>query len=113
MGLPWNQRLRELDTLQQQHERQQHEDEAQLDETARKRIIDLARDFPRVWNDARTSALERKRMLALLIDDVTLVAGPSIAVHVRWRGVSVRDTPSLDGQARLDCQMSSTRLRAP
>jgi len=82
----WNQRLRELDTLQQQHERQQHEDQAQLDETARKRIIDLARDFPRVWNDHRTSALERKRMLALLIEDVTLVAGPSIAVHVRWRG---------------------------
>lgn len=82
----WNQRLRELDTLQQQHERQQHEDEAQLDETARKRIVDLARDFPRVWNDARTSALERKRMLALLIEDVTLVAGPTIAVHVRWRG---------------------------
>jgi len=82
----WNQRLRELDTLQQQHERQQHEDEAQLDETARKRIIDLARDFPRVWNDDRTSALERKRMLALLIEDVTLVAGPSIAVHLRWRG---------------------------
>ena len=82
----WNQRLRELDTLQQQHERQQHEDEAQLDETARQRIVDLARDFPRVWNDARTSALERKRMLALLIEDVTLVAGPSIAVHVRWRG---------------------------
>jgi hypothetical protein len=25
-------------------------------------------------------------MLALLIEDVTLVAGPSIAVHVRWRG---------------------------
>jgi hypothetical protein len=82
----WNQRLRELDTLQQQHERQQSEDEAQLDETARKRIVDLARDFPRVWNDERTSAVERKRMLALLIEDVTLVAGPTIAVHVRWRG---------------------------
>lgn len=82
----WNQRLRELDTLQQQDEHQRHEDEAQLDETARKRIVDLARDFPRVWNDARTCALERKRMLALMIEDVTLVAGPSIAVHVRWRG---------------------------
>ena len=25
-------------------------------------------------------------MLALLVEDVTLVAGPAIAVHVRWRG---------------------------
>ncbi|MDM0050622.1 recombinase family protein [Variovorax sp. J22R115] len=82
----WNQRLRELDSLQQAHERQRNEDQAQLDEPARKRIVDLARDFPRLWNDERTSALERKRMLALLIEDVTLVAGPSVAVHVRWRG---------------------------
>ena len=82
----WNQRLRELDDLQREHERQQHDEQAQLDAPARQRIADLARDFPRVWKDSRTSALERKRMLALLIEDVTLVAGPSIAVHVRWRG---------------------------
>jgi DNA invertase Pin-like site-specific DNA recombinase len=82
----WNQRLRELDHLQREHERQQHDEQAQLDAPARQRIADLARDFPRVWNDSRTSALERKRMLALLVEDVTLVAGPSIAVHIRWRG---------------------------
>lgn len=82
----WNQRLRDLDHLQREHERQQHDEQIQLDAPARQRITDLARDFPRVWNDGRTSALERKRMLALLIEDVTLVAGSSIAVHVRWRG---------------------------
>ena len=82
----WNQRLRELDNLQREHERQHRDEQARLDAPARQRITDLARDFARVWNDSRTSALERKRMLALLIEDVTLVAGPSIAVHVRWRG---------------------------
>ncbi len=82
----WNRCLRQLHDFQLEHERQQHEDQSQLDEPARKRIIELARDFPRVWNDERTSALERKRMLGLLIEDVTLVGGPSIAVHVRWRG---------------------------
>jgi hypothetical protein len=82
----WNQRLRQLDALQREQERQQQADQALLDAPARQRIVELARDFPRVWNDARTSSLERKRMLALLIEDVTLVAGPHIAVHVRWRG---------------------------
>ena len=82
----WNERLRQLDALQRDHERQQQREQALLDEPARQRIIELARDFPRVWNDSRTSAVERKRMLALLIEDVTLVAGPSITVHVRWRG---------------------------
>jgi hypothetical protein len=32
------------------------------------------------------SAVERKKMLALLIEDVTLVAGAKVAVNVRWRG---------------------------
>jgi DNA invertase Pin-like site-specific DNA recombinase/DNA-binding XRE family transcriptional regulator len=82
----WNHHLRQLDTLQREHERQQHDDQARLDAPARQRIVEIARDFPQVWNDDRTSALERKRMLALLIEDVTLVAGPTIAVHVRWRG---------------------------
>ena len=82
----WNQRLRDLDRLQCELERRAHDEQLQLDAPARARIADLAHDFPRVWNDARTSALERKRMLALLIEDVTLVAGQSIAVHVRWRG---------------------------
>jgi DNA invertase Pin-like site-specific DNA recombinase len=82
----WNERLRQLDALQQDHERQQQADQALLDEPARQGIVELARDFPRVWNDARTSAVERKKMLALLIEDVTLVAGPKIAVNVRWRG---------------------------
>ena len=82
----WNQHLRQLDALQREHERLEHDAQAQLDAPARQRIVELARDFHLVWNDDRTSALERKRMLALLIEDVTLVAGPSIAVHVRWRG---------------------------
>lgn len=82
----WNERLRQLDALQRDHERQQQADQALLDEPARQGIVELARDFPRVWNDARTSAVERKKMLALLIEDVTLVAGAKIAVNVRWRG---------------------------
>jgi len=82
----WNDRLRQLDALQRDHERQQQADQSLMDEPARKRILELARDFPRVWNDPRTSAVERKRMLGLLIEDVTLVGGPQTTVNVRWRG---------------------------
>jgi hypothetical protein len=82
----WNERLRQLDALQRDHERQQQADQELLDEPARQRIVELARDFPRVWNDARTRAAERKRMLGLLIEDVTLVGGAQTTVNVRWRG---------------------------
>lgn len=82
----WNERLRQLDLLQQGHDRQQQADRTLLGSDARTRIRQLAEDFPRVWNDERVAPLERKRMIALLIEDVTLVKADRIAIHVRFRG---------------------------
>lgn len=82
----WNERLRRLDALQREHERQQQADQALLDGPSRQRVVDLAQDFPRVWNDPKTGALQRKKMIALLIEDITLISGAQVAVHVRWRG---------------------------
>lgn len=82
----WNARLRQLDTLQQEHERQQQADQGLLSEPARERIRSLAADFARVWNDARVAPIERKRMLALLIEDITLAKADRLSIHVRWRG---------------------------
>jgi DNA invertase Pin-like site-specific DNA recombinase len=82
----WNEQLRRLETLQQEQERQRQADQGLLSDMARARILALAKDFPRVWNDPRTEQRERKRMLALLVDDVTLLKGDEIAIHVRFRG---------------------------
>jgi DNA invertase Pin-like site-specific DNA recombinase len=82
----WNERLRNLDALQREHERQQQADQTLMDEAARQRVVDLAQDFPRVWNDRKTSSVQRKKMLALMIEDVTLLSGAKIGVHIRWRG---------------------------
>lgn len=82
----WNERLRQLDSLQQEHDRQRQADQQLLGEESRARIRQLAEDFPRVWNDERIAPLERKRMVALLIEDVTLVKAARIAIHVRFRG---------------------------
>lgn len=82
----WNERLRQLDALQQEHDRRQQADQKLLGDDARARIRQLAGDFPRVWHDERIAPVERKRMLALLIEDVTLVKTERIAIHVRFRG---------------------------
>lgn len=82
----WNERLRQLDALQRDHERQHQSDQMLLDESARRRIVDLAQDFPSVWGDTRTSSIQRKKILALMIEDVTLISGAQIAAHIRWRG---------------------------
>ena len=82
----WNEHLRRLDALQQEHERQRKADQGILSEEARARILTLSTDFPRLWNDPRTAPLERKRMVALLIEDVTLIKAEKIEIHVRFRG---------------------------
>jgi DNA invertase Pin-like site-specific DNA recombinase len=82
----WNNRLRHLDALQRELERQRAADRALLSEEARGRILSLAKQFRRVWNDPRTAPIERKRIVALLIEDVTLVKADRIAIHVRFRG---------------------------
>jgi hypothetical protein len=82
----WNDALRRLDALQQEHEHQRQADRVQLDEESRTRLASLAQDFPRVWTDPSTEPYERHRMLGLLIEDVTLIQGDPVAVHVRFRG---------------------------
>jgi DNA invertase Pin-like site-specific DNA recombinase len=81
----WNGHLRRLDALQQEHDRQRKADQGLLSMEARARILALSTDFPRVWNDPRTAPVERKRMVALLIEDVTLMKAEKIAIHVRFR----------------------------
>ena len=82
----WNERLRQLDQLQRDHEAKLQADQQLLSDDARAKIRQLARDFPRAWHDERVAPIERKRMVALLIDDVTLVKAERITIHVRFRG---------------------------
>lgn len=82
----WNEKLRHLESLQQEHEHQLQSDQRLLTEDARARIRQLAEDFPRIWHDDRVTALERKRMVALLIEDVTLIKADRITMQVRFRG---------------------------
>ena len=51
------------------------------------RIMDLARDFARVWNAPTTSNVDRKRLLALLVEDATLTReGYQATIGLRLRG---------------------------
>ncbi len=86
----WNQKLRTLDEAQQDYERQRQADRALIDEKRRTRLLDLATDFPRLWQDPNTPHRERKRMVRLLIEDVTLLRGTEITAHVRFRGGATR-----------------------
>jgi len=82
----WNGKLREYAQVKQDFERKRAAERKMLDDHSRAKIASLATDFAKLWNDPRTSQRERKRMLRLLIEDVTLIKNEAISVHVRFKG---------------------------
>jgi DNA invertase Pin-like site-specific DNA recombinase len=84
----WNEGLARLAQAEAEYSRATRGDGSLgLSAEDKERVAALASDFPRVWKDPRTSARDRKRMLRLLIEDVTLARdGELIRVHIRWKG---------------------------
>jgi DNA invertase Pin-like site-specific DNA recombinase len=68
----------------------------------KQQILQLGRDFPRLWKAPTTAASDRKRMLRLLIGDITVVKGPDpklLRLQIRWQGgatetIEVRQRPN-------------------
>jgi DNA invertase Pin-like site-specific DNA recombinase len=86
----WNEKLQELRASREEYERRREEDRRVLGEEAKARIRSIATDFPRVWRREETPARERKRIVRLLIEDVTIGKGEEVAVDVRFRGGATR-----------------------
>ena len=82
----WNAKLRALSVAQEDYQRQRTADRLALDDKERARILALATDFPAIWHNPNTPQRERKRMLGLLIEDVTLIKQHQITAAVRFRG---------------------------
>ena len=82
----WNTKLRALGAAQEEYQRQRAADRITVDENERQRILSLVTDFPAAWGDPNTPQRERKRMLGLLIEDVTLIKQRQITAAVRFRG---------------------------
>ena len=81
----WNEKLRILRQAQEDYERQAHQISEVLNDEQRQRILALAQNLPRLWHDPATPQRERKRLLRLLIEDVTLIKGRQISVAIRYK----------------------------
>ena len=55
----------------------------------KRQILQLAKDFPRLWAASTTKPRDRKRILRLLVRDITVLKGPEpklVRLQVRWQG---------------------------
>lgn len=83
----WNDALVELEDVQNQiaERRTKH---GCVTSQQRVEILQLADDLPRLWQSSATSAKDKKRILQLLIQDITVTKPERQLAHlcVRWQG---------------------------
>lgn len=87
----WNEKLRAVTAVEDECARVAKDRMEGLSAEQADRIRRLAEDFPAVWRDPRVSAQDKKRMVRLLIEDVTLIKTDVIDVKVRFRGGATKE----------------------
>jgi DNA invertase Pin-like site-specific DNA recombinase len=85
----WNEALQRLADLKQQYAETEQREARVVTPEQKAQVMALVQNFPRLWNAPTTQAKDRKRMLRLLIQDIT-VEKPhgtrQALLHVRWYG---------------------------
>jgi DNA invertase Pin-like site-specific DNA recombinase len=103
----WNAALKALQEAQQEYETHRQKDQLLINDEVHTKVMALTNDFPRVWNDPNTTAHDRKRLVHLLLEDVTLIRNPEILIKVRFRGGATQTiTLPAPQKAWLACKAS-------
>jgi hypothetical protein len=89
----WNEALERLDQLKEQFATFREQDALSLTAEQKQQAIALAEDLPRLWRAPSTQAKDRKRILRLLIKDITVekTAAKKLTLHLRWQGGACED----------------------
>jgi DNA invertase Pin-like site-specific DNA recombinase len=85
----WNDALLQLEDLKKQAAEFQRQEARVTTDEQRAKVLALAADLPRLWHAPTTQPKDRKRMLRLLIKDITVEKAPTpkqLLVHTRWQG---------------------------
>ena len=90
----WNDALLQLEDLKKQAAELQQQKARVATPEQKEKVMALARDLPRLWHAPTTQAKDRKRMLRLLIKDITVeksAVPKQLVVHIRWQGGACTD----------------------
>jgi DNA invertase Pin-like site-specific DNA recombinase len=84
----WNTKLRDLADTKDEYDRATEAGNRPLTDEQQAQIRALATDLPALWRNPATPIRERKRLIRLLVTDVTLIRGDEhqITAHVRLSG---------------------------
>jgi hypothetical protein len=85
----WNEKLVELEQVREQFAEFEKKYARVATREQKAEVLALAEDFPRLWNAPTTKAKDRKRMIRLLIKDITVereAGSRRVLLHIRWQG---------------------------
>ena len=82
----WNHSIRAYNQAKTDYEHKREQDRLAITEEQTKRIHELVTHFPKLWSASSTNDQDRKRMIRLLIEDVTLIKAAHIEVKIRYKG---------------------------
>lgn len=85
----WNDKLRALAEAREERTRARQRNGIVLDDAICQRLVAMTTDFRKLWDDPATANRERKRLLAYIIEDATLIKLPAegiTKIHVRFKG---------------------------
>ena len=90
----WNDALVRLDDLKKEATEFQRQEAHVATPKQKAQVLALAKDLPRLWHASTTRSKDRKRMLRLLIKDITVERPANqkqLLVHIRWQGGACSD----------------------
>jgi hypothetical protein len=85
----WNESLLALEETQKQYKAFEQKEARAVTAEQKAQILALAQDLPRLWHAKSTEPRDRKRMLRLLIKDITVEREHrtyQAQLHIRWHG---------------------------
>jgi len=104
----WNGKIRELEKLKDEYEKKKKDDLRQMTKITRSDIIKITEDFASIWSSQNVSFKDKKRMLRLLIEDVTIKNDDKkIIANIRFKAGTSK---TLDIEKKLPmCEVRKTR----
>jgi len=91
----WNDALARADEIRSEFDAHQATKRAAVTDEQKTALLSLAKDLPSLWGSPATKDKDRKRILRLLIKDITIekLDGKKAVLHLRWQGGACEDIP--------------------
>src|SRR5262249_16693851 len=89
----WNAKLRELAQAQEAEAQFRDADAHPVSEQERQQLGEIPERLAQFWQHTQTSARDRKRVVRLLIEDVTVQTAEQIVAHIRFKGGATHTLP--------------------